>query len=101
MIAATRETSTRSTPTALTAGVSSRLEAETPGQPCGRGEVAAEDEAEPDEQQGEGDAHGEQRPQRRPPGRDSVDFRRPAPPLVRHHGLERQPGDFEPPRRGA
>src|SRR6266705_865863 len=106
MMAPTRDTSTRSTPTALTAEVSSRpvplaLEAQAPGQPGGRGEVATEDEAEPEEEQGERDPRGEQRPQRRPPSRDGVDFRRPAPPLVRHHGLERQPGDFEPPGRSA
>src|SRR5438445_12595508 len=94
MIAPTRDTSTRSTPTptALAAEVSSRpvplaLEARAPGQPGGGGEVATEDEAEPDEEQGDRDPRGEQRPQRRPPSRNGVDFRRPAPPLVRHHGL--------------
>src|SRR2546428_12168647 len=108
MIAPTRDTSTRSTPTptALTAEVSSRpmplaLEAQAPGQPGGRGEVATEDEAEPDEEQGERDPCGEQRPYRRPPSRDGGDFRRPAPPPLPHHGLERQPGDFEPPGRRA
>src|SRR3989442_177720 len=108
MIAPTRETSTRSTPTptALTAEVSSRrvplaLEAQAPGQPARRGEVATEDEAEPEGEQGERDPRGEQRPRRRPPGHDGIDFRRPAPSLVRDHGLERQPGDFEPPGRSA
>src|SRR2546428_141458 len=108
MIAPTRDTSTRSTPTptALTAEVSSRpmllaLEAQAPGQPGGRGEGATEDEAEPEGERGEGAPWGERGPWRGPQSRDGVDFRRPAPPLVRHHGLERQPGDFEPPGRRA
>src|SRR6266550_3028152 len=96
-IARARETSTRSTPTpmALTA-----LEAQLRREPCGSGQIAAEDQAEPDEQDGERRPHHEDRPEEGTPRRDRVDLWCPARMLLFHLGLEREPGGFQPARDG-
>src|ERR1043166_9610661 len=73
MIAATLETSTRSTPTPI--AVTARgSEAEPCREPRGSGQVAAQDEAEPDERRGERGPDQDQGPERRPPSGDPLDL---------------------------
>src|SRR5467141_4120239 len=100
MMAATRDTSTRSTPTpiALTAR---RSEAEARREPGGRRNVPAEDQAEPYQRDCERGPDRDQRPERRSPASDRVDLIGPAPLLVGNLRLEREPRRLEPAGRGA
>src|SRR2546430_17620167 len=87
MIAATRDTSTRSTPTPI-AVMARRSKAEARREPCGGGQVTAEHHAEPYERHGERGPQRDQRPERRTPMVDRVDLIRPATLLLcdlRHH----------------
>src|SRR5437867_12274278 len=95
MIAATRATSTRSTPTpsALT-----RSEPQAGGQPRGRGQVSAEDQTQPHERRGERRPQRYQGHERRPPARDRLELGGPATPLLGDGVLEREPRGLEPPR---
>src|SRR2546422_786425 len=100
MIAATRDTSTRSTPTpiAVTAG---RSEAEECREPCGSREVAAQHQSEPYQPHGERRPQPHQRPERRPPAGNRVQLVGPATLLVGYLRLEREPRRLEPARGGA
>src|SRR5712691_3324416 len=93
MIAATRDTSTRSTPTPI-AVTARRSEAEARREPCGGGQVAAQHQSEPYQR------HAERRPQRRPPARNRVDLVGPATVLVGNLRLEREPRGLETARGG-
>src|SRR2546428_13047516 len=66
MIAATRDTSTRSTPTPI-AVTARRSEAEARREPCGGREVAAQHQSEPHQRHAERRPQGHQRPKPRPP----------------------------------
>src|SRR6266702_3195253 len=93
MIAATRDTSTRSTPTPI--AVTARRE------PCGGGQVAAQHQSEPYQRHAERSPQGDQRPKRRPPARNRVDLVGPATVLVGNLRLEREPRGLETTRGGA
>src|SRR5256884_5783686 len=95
MMAATRDTSTRSTPTPI-AVMARCSEAEARREPRGRRKVATEHEAEPYERHGERGPQPDQGPERRPPTGDRVDPGGPAPLLVGDLRLEREPRRFEP-----
>src|SRR6059036_606211 len=105
MIAATRDTSTRSTPTPIAVmGARPRppgSEAEPSREPRGSGEVAAYHQAQPHEHHRERRPHGDQRPERRPPAAYGVDLRGPLAPLVFDLCLEGEPRRLEPARGGA
>src|SRR5204863_270698 len=77
MIAATRDTSTRSTPTPI-AVMARRSKAEARREPCGGGQVTAEHQAEPYERHGERGPQRDQWPERRTPMVDRVDLIGPA-----------------------
>src|SRR2546423_204831 len=95
MIAATRDTSIRSTPTPI-AVTARRSEPEARREPRGGGKVTAQHQAEPYQGHGERGPQRDQRPQRRPPTGDRVDIVGPAAPLVGDLGLEREPRRLEP-----
>src|SRR6266568_3304834 len=95
MMAATRDTSTRSTPTP-TAVMARCSEAEARREPRGRRKVTTEHQAEPYERHGERGPQHNQWPERRPPTGDRVDLVGPAPLLVGDLRLEREPRRFEP-----
>src|SRR5439155_5583333 len=95
MMAATRDTSTRSTPTPI-AVMARCSEAEARREPRGRRKVATEHQAEPYERDGERGPQHDQWPERRPPTGDRVDLIGPAPLLVGDLRLEREPRRFEP-----
>src|SRR5437773_6313176 len=90
MIAATRDTSTRSTPTPI-AVTARRSEAEARREPCGGGQVAAQHQSEPYQRHAERRPQRDQRPKRRPPARNRVDLVGPATVLVGNLRLEREP----------
>src|SRR3989442_11648117 len=90
MIAATRDTSTRSTPTPI-AVTARRSEAEARREPCGGGQVAAQHQSEPYQRHAERRPQRDQRPKRRPPARNRVDLVGPATVLVGNLHLEREP----------
>src|SRR6266568_4009586 len=92
MIAATRDTSTRSTPTPI-AVTARRSEAEASREPCRGREVAAQHQSEPYQRHGERRPQHGQRPKRRPPARNGVDLVGPATVLVGNLRLERARGD--------
>src|SRR3989442_5093993 len=94
MIAATRDTSTRSTPTPI-AVMARRSEAEARREPRGGGKVTAEHQAEPYERHGERGPQRDQRPERRPPTGDRVDLIGPAALLFGDLRLEREPPGLE------
>src|SRR5438034_7430442 len=100
MIAATRDTSTRSTPTPI-AVTARRSEAEARREPCGGGQVAAQHQSEPYQRHAERSPQGDQRPKRRPPARNRVDLVGPATVLVGNLRLEREPRGLETTRGGA
>src|SRR5438132_6138055 len=87
MIAATRDTSTRSTPTPI-AVTARRSEAEARREPCGGGQVAAQHQSEPYQRHAERRPQRDQRPKRRPPARNRVDLVGPATVLVGNLRLE-------------
>src|SRR6267154_5087714 len=94
MIAATRDTSTRSTPTPI-AVTARRSEAEARREPRGGREVAAQHQSEPHQDHGERRPQRQQRPERRPPAGNRVDLVCPAALLVGDLRLEREPCRFE------
>src|SRR5213083_1240318 len=94
MIAATRDTSTRSTPTPI-AVTARRSEADARREPCGGGQVAAQHQSEPYQRHAERSPQGDQRPKRRPPARNRVDLVGPATVLVGNLRLERDPRGCE------
>src|SRR5947208_13452582 len=100
MMAATRDTSTRSTPTPI-AVTACRSEAEARREPCRGRHVAAEHQSEPYERHGERRPQRDQRPERRPPPGNRVDLVGPAAPLVGNLRLEGEPCCLEPARGGA
>src|SRR5438128_1929508 len=100
MIAATRDTSTRSTPTPI-AVTARRSEAEARREPCGGGQVAAQHQSEPYQRHAERRPQRDQRPKRRPPARNRVDLVGPATVLVGNLRLEREPRGLETARGGA
>src|SRR6266576_1704514 len=95
MIAATRDTSTRSTPTPI-AVMARRSKAEARREPCGGGQVTAEHQAEPYERHGERGPQRDQWPERRTPMVDRVDLIDPAELLFGDLRLEREPCRLEP-----
>src|SRR2546422_11735433 len=99
MIAATRDTSTRSTPTPI-AVTARRSEAEARREPCGGGQVAAQHQSEPYQRHAERRPQRDQRPKRRPPARNRVDLVGPATVLVGNLRLEREPRGLETARGG-
>src|SRR5712692_1931091 len=100
MIAATRDTSTRSTPTPI-AVTARRSEAEASREPCGGMELPAQHQSEPYQRHGERRPQRDQRPKRRPPARNGVDLVGPATVLVGDLRLEREPRGLETARGGA
>src|SRR6266566_3645235 len=100
MIAATRDTSTKSTPTPI-AVTARRSEAEPSREPCRGREVAAQHQSEPYQRHGERRPQHDQRPKRRPPARNGVDLVGPATVLLSNLRLEREPRDLETARGGA
>src|SRR6266516_2304372 len=94
MIAATRDTSTKSTPTPI-AVTARRSEAEASREPCRGREVAAQHQSEPYQRHGERRPQDDQRPKRRPPARNGVDLVGPATVLLGNLRLEREPRDLE------
>src|SRR5256884_9717407 len=99
MIAATRDTSTRSTPTPI-AVTARRSEAEARREPCGGGQVAAQHQSEPYQRHAERRPQRDQRPKRRPPARNRVDLVAPATVLVANLRLEREPRGLATARGG-
>src|SRR5436309_1318243 len=77
MIAATRDTSTRSTPTPI-AVTARRSEAEARREPCGGRQVAAQHQSDPYQRHAERRPQRDQRPKRRPPARNRVHLVAPA-----------------------
>src|SRR5439155_1478384 len=100
MIAATRDTSTRSTPTPI-AVTARRSEAEARREPCGGGQGAAQHQSEPYQRHAAGRPQRDQGPKRRPPARNRVDLVGPATVLVDNLRLEREPRGLETARGGA
>src|SRR2546428_1132401 len=100
MIAATRDTSTRSTPTPI-AVTARRSEAEARREPRGGREVATQHQSEPHQRHGERRPQRQQWPERRPPAGNRVDLVGPAALLVGDLRLEREPCRFEAARGGA
>src|SRR5256885_14260027 len=100
MIAATRDTSTRSTPTPI-AVTARRSEAEARREPGGGGEAAPHPGPEPYQHHAGRRPRRDQRPKRRPPARNGVDLVGPATVLVGNLRLEREPRGLETARGGA
>src|SRR2546430_16289992 len=100
MMAATRDTSTRSTPTPI-AVTARRSKAEERREPCGSREVAAQHQPEPYQPHGERRPQRHQRPEPRPPAGNRVDFVAPPAPPVGHLPLECEPRLLAAARRGA
>src|SRR6266403_163334 len=100
MMAATRDTSTRSTPTPI-AVTARRSEAEARREPCGGREVAAQHQSEPHQRHAERRPQRHQGPERRSPAGNHVDLAGPAALLVGDLRLEGEPRRLEAARGGA
>src|SRR5882724_3800398 len=100
MIAATRDTSTRSTPTPIVV-TARHSEAEARREPRGGREVAAQHQSEPYQRHGERRPQRHQRPERRSPAGNHVDLACPAALLVGDLRLEGEPRRLEAARGGA
>src|SRR5260370_36922568 len=98
MIAATLDTSTRSTPTPMAL---TRSEPQAPGEPGGRGYVPAHHQPQPRERDPARGPQREQGPQRGAASHEGIQLLGPAAPLSAPRGLEGEPPGVQPPRRGA
>src|SRR5260370_23283110 len=94
MIAATLDTSTRSTPTPMAL---TRSEPQAPGEPGGRGYVPAHHQPQPRERDRERGPQREQGPQRGAPSHEGIQLLGPTAPLFGHRRPQGEPRGFQPP----